>query len=379
MQRDLSRTRLYVGYFLAWITLGLVYLSQDVARQYYQGDPHPWRNTWYWIITILVCAVLTPVVLRLVEHWPIERPRLFARTGLHFAFSLVFTVAKSALGTCVYQVFPALYAPVAPMTATHEFALQLLYGAQNGVIAYWLVAVAQTAYRNYIRYQERTQEALRLELGAEQLRTQITHAQLNALKAQLQPHFLFNTLNAIMVLIRKNRVELAERTLERFGDMLRVVLADIDSQEVPLSKELEYAGLYLAIEQLRFSDRLRVSIDVQPELYEALVPHMCLQPILENAVRHGIEAKAGAGSLSITARRSDDQLYIVVSDDGLGFDAVRASQCKGIGISNTRARLRQLYGAAGNITIQPAEGGGAWVELEMPYRTTSPEGNHESR
>jgi len=146
-----------------------------------------------------------------------------------------------------------------------------------------------------------------------------------------------------------------------------------------LSKELEYAGLYLAIEQLRFSDRLRVSIDVQPELYEALVPHMCLQPILENAVRHGIEAKAGAGSLSITARRSDDQLYIVVSDDGLGFDAVRASQCKGIGISNTRARLRQLYGAAGNITIQPAEGGGAWVELEMPYRTTSPEGNHESR
>ena len=133
-------------------------------------------------------------------------------------------------------------------------------------MAYWVVLSIQTAFRNYARFQERAQAALRSELRASQLETQVAQARLSALKAQLQPHFLFNTLNAIVVLVRQQKGQQAEETLARFSDLLRAVLADMDAQEVTLARELEYLKLYLSIEQLRFSDRLHVDIDVDPEL-----------------------------------------------------------------------------------------------------------------
>ena len=146
-------------------------------------------------------------------------------------------------------LFPALYAPLPVMRFGAELAAQLVYGSQNSIIAYWLVIGVQSALQNYTRYQERAREAMRLGLNAAQFRTQITHAKLSALKAQLQPHFLFNTLNAIMVLVQQQNVRLAEATLERFSDLLRAVLADSDAQEVPLARELAYARLYLSLER----------------------------------------------------------------------------------------------------------------------------------
>ena len=136
-------------------------------------------------------------------------------------------------------------------------------------MAYWVVLSIQTAFRNYARFQERAQAVLRSDLRASQLETQVAQARLGALKAQLQPHFLFNTLNAIVVLVRQQKGQQAEETLARFSDLLRAVLADMDAQEVTLARELEYLQLYLSIEQLRFSDRLRVDIDVDPDLLDA--------------------------------------------------------------------------------------------------------------
>src|SRR5262249_20097228 len=154
---------------------------------------------------------------------------------------------------------------------------------------------------------------------ASELQAQLMRAQLSALKMQLQPHFLFNTLNAIMVLVRQQKGRQAEETLARLSDLLRWVLDDVDTQEVPLRRELEYLQLYLAIEEVRFQDRLRVEIDADPLVLDAAVPHMGLQPIVENAVRHGIGRSLKAGRIHICASRVNGTLEVKVKDDGPGL------------------------------------------------------------
>ena len=230
--------------------------------------------------------------------------------------------------------------PILPaVTFKSEITLLFIFGFHTGVVAYWVVLSIQTAFRNYARFQERAQAALRADLRASQLETQVAQARLGALKAQLQPHFLFNTLNAIVVLVRQQKGQQAEETLARFSDLLRAVLADMDAQEVTLARELEYLKLYLSIEQLRFSDRLRVDIDVDPELLDAAVPHMGLQPIVENAIRHGVGRARAPGVIAIRAARAGDALHVTVRDDGPGFMTRRERRAWGSGSRNTRARL----------------------------------------
>jgi LytS/YehU family sensor histidine kinase len=225
----------------------------------------------------------------------------------------------------------------------------------------------QTAVRNYARFQERAQAVLRSDLRASQLETQVAQARLGALKAQLQPHFLFNTLNAIVVLVRQQKGQQAEETLARFSDLLRAVLADMDVQEVTLARELEYLKLYLSIEQLRFSDRLRVDIDVDPELLDAAVPHMALQPIVENSIRHGVSQSSAPGVISIRAERVGDALHVIVQDDGPGFAAPGVPGGLKLGLANTRARLKQLYGDAAELRTGSAPAGGALVTMILPF------------
>jgi LytS/YehU family sensor histidine kinase len=189
---------------------------------------------------------------------------------------------------------------------------------------------------------------------------------LGALKAQLQPHFLFNTLNAIVVLVRQQKGQQAEETLARFSDLLRAVLADMDAQEVTLARELEYLNLYLSIEQLRFSDRLRVDIDVEPDLLDAAVPHMGLQPIVENAIHHGVGQRATPGVIEIRAARMGDELHVMVRDDGPGFSQPGAGGLK-LGLANTRARLKQLYGETSTLKAGDDPRGGAIVTMVLPF------------
>jgi two-component system LytT family sensor kinase len=377
MDRKSQRLKPFAIYCSAWVALALVYLGQNVGRRYYVGDDRPWQDAWYLLINFSLSAACTPVILHLGRRWPLERPSWRTNLAAHFVFSLLFGLVRAFLAAVIYQLFPALYAPLPVMRFGAELAAQLVYGSQNSIIAYWLVIGVQSALQNYTRYQERAREAMRLELNAAQLRTQITHAKLSALKAQLQPHFLFNTLNAIMVLVRQQNVRLAEATLERFSDLLRAVLADSDAQEVPLARELAYARLYLSLEQLRFSDRLNVRVDVDPELLDAAVPHMSLQPILENAIRHGIEKKRTAGHIVLSATRVGDELYVSVEDDGPGFGAPDGPGARGIGLSNTRARLMQLYGGAADLRAETAPGGGAIVTLVVPHHLICEDLAHE--
>ncbi len=248
---------------------------------------------------------------------------------MHFLFSIAFAFLDLAVATAVTA--PLGVVPVLPKSFVAAYVMLLILDFHGGVIMYWTVLCLQHAIQYYNRYREREKQALRLEVRAAELQGQLVPAQLSALKSQLHPHFLFNTLNAIMVLVRQQRGAQAEEMLGRLSDLLRCVLENVEVQEVPLRRELEYLDLYLAIEQVRFQDRLRIEIETGPGTLDAAVPHMVLQPIVENAIRHGIGRSSAAGKIRISAARTGATLEISVQDDGPGLKPSRSGQ--GIGLA----------------------------------------------
>ncbi len=355
-------------YLLAWTLVGLIYFAQNVTRRFYWDDPNPWQDLRYWMANVYLSALLTPLIVWAGRRWPLERKNLPWLLTFHMLLSLAWAASKLCLEAGFHLGWNELWPYDTALTARNEFTLLFIFGFHTSVVAYWVVLSIQAAIRNYRRFQEREQAVLRSELRASQLETQVAQARLGALKAQLQPHFLFNTLNAIVVLVRQQKGRQAEETLARFSDLLRAVLADMNAQEVPLARELEYLRLYLSIEQVRFSDRLSVRIDVEPDLLDAAVPHMALQPLVENAIRHGVGRRSTPGVIAISAARVGDALHLVVQDDGPGFGAQGASVGMCLGLANTRARLRQLHGDAADLRIGSGDNGGAVVTLVLPFR-----------
>ena len=369
---NLRKIRPWAFYFLAWTLVGLIYFAQNVTRRFYWEDPNPWQDLRYWSVNIYISALLTPLIVWAARRWPLERQRLTQILFLHLGLSIAWTVLKLLLEAAFHLGWNEFWPITPPINLRSEVTLLFLFGFHTGVFSYWVVLCIHAAIGNYSRFQERAQAALRSDLRASQLEAQVAQARLGALKAQLQPHFLFNTLNAIVVLVRQRKFDQAEETLARFSDLLRAVLADMETQEVTLARELEYLRLYLSIEQMRFSDRLRVDIDVDPELLDAAVPHMALQPIVENAIRHGVGMRATPGVISISARREHGQLLIRVQDDGPGFGCrlpeAGAQAGMGLGLANTRARLKQLHGDAAGLRTEAGAEGGAVVTLLLPFR-----------
>ena len=214
-------------------------------------------------------------------------------------------------------------------------------------------------------------EARERAVSAERLQTRLAEAQFQALQRQLQPHFLFNTLHTISSLMRSD-VEAADLMIDRLSELLRMSLRS-QAQEVSVKQELEILQSYLAIEQTRFRDRLSVSIDVDPEVLDAYVPHLLLQPLAENAVRHGIAPRARPGRIEIRARRSHARLELEVNDSGDGLPPDRLNALNdGVGLSNTRARLAHLYGASHAFTFANRAEGGFRVSISIPFRSVRP-------
>jgi two-component system, LytTR family, sensor kinase len=362
--------------FLAWTGAGLFYFTQDATRNFLWHVPIPWWRTLVsWLVGVYLIAALTPAILWLGRRFPFERRVWLRRTLLHLLFSVIFSLVHLTLDSAILSWMGIFSSLMKPSFGTTFFLLAIL-GFHPNVMSYWTVLGLQYAFHYYNQYQERRREALRLELQASELRTQLVQAQLTALKGQLQPHFLFNTLNAIMVLVRQGRGTQAEEMLGRLSDLLRSVLDDVEAQEVPLWRELQSLRLYLAIEEVRFQDRLRVEIDTGPETLDAAVPHLGLQPLVENAIRHGIGSRSAAGRLRIHAARVGDLLEIRVEDDGPGLPP-GGPNSQGIGLANTRARLRQLYGDAAGLTLENGAGGGAVATLTLRYRAVPEEATAE--
>ncbi|MEA2336973.1 MAG: two-component system, LytTR family, sensor kinase [Thermoanaerobaculia bacterium] len=208
------------------------------------------------------------------------------------------------------------------------------------------------------------------ELRGAQLAAELSRAQLQALKMQLKPHFLFNTLNSISSLMYSD-VEMADTMLARLSDFLRLTLDRELDQEVTLSEELEFIRRYLEIEKIRFEDRLTVSVDVGADIGEARVPTLALQPLIENAIHHGIASRPEGGSIAIAARRDAGSLHISVTDDGVGCGSEERHPQERIGLANTRARLERLYGTAQRFTFADSPAGGFVVEMVIPFHTGS--------
>jgi sensor histidine kinase YesM len=369
MDRALKRDlRNYPLYFLIWTIIGIFFFSQALSQRFFSRDPTPW---WHylisWLVGVYLWALLMPGILWLGRRFPIERRNWVRRVALHLLLGVVVSLVQLILESAILSrlgIFPGLM-----NTFVTTFAFLLVIGFHTGIMTYWEVLGVQYGIGYYQNYQERKQEALRLELRASELQSQLVQAQLGVLKMQLQPHFLFNTLNAIMVLVRQQKSKEAEQTLAHLSDLLRCVLEDVEAQEVPLRRELEYLQLYLSIEQVRFQDRLRVEISADPAILDAALPQMVLQPVVENAIRHGVGRSASAGRIKISAVRSNDTLELRVQDDGPGFSSEDpvGKHSTGIGLTNTKARLKQLYGEEARLTSGNGKPRGAVVTITVPY------------
>src|SRR5262245_3312511 len=299
---------------------------------------------------LLFLGELTPTTYYLARRLPLRRDRWMPSIAVHITGALVLCVGWASLGVLLGSIlgrYPA-----------GNYLSWVLTTVPWSVFMYFTVLGCVYAFTYFVEAREGGARASRLA-------AQLAEARLGALRTQLHPHFLFNSLNAIAVLVREQNTAAASRMLELLGDVLRQVLRTDQPQEIPLSGELAFLERYLAIELVRFSDRLRVNWSIEPAARDALVPGFVLQPIVENAVKHGVARRADAGRIGISARIVDGSLELAVEDDGVGFSP---SQKEGVGLSNTRERLATMYGAAGRLTIIRSASGGTRVELRLPLR-----------
>jgi two-component system LytT family sensor kinase len=372
-----SSVRLYALCMLAWTVVGLFFFSQDLARiVLWQQRTPVWDQFAARMAASYISALLTPTVLQLSRHWRIERRNWPRTVALHSALSVLFALVELALETFVYlqaAILPDLLNGPFPKAYTQMLAV----GFHANLVVYWLLIGAETGFTYYARFREHEKTTFTLRIDAAELKAELGAARLSALKMQLQPHFLFNTLNAIVVLIRQNRTVDAEEMLTRLSDLLRAVLDDAETQEVPLRRELDCVRLYLAIEKVRFGSRLHTEVSASADTLDAAVPHMGLQPLVENAVRHGVGRRSAPGAIHLSARKVESVLQIRIADNGPGPGSPRAPNETGIGLANTRARLKQLYGDTATLRIEDGDPCGAVVTIEIPYRCLPPGSDHQ--
>jgi two-component system, LytTR family, sensor kinase len=313
----------------------------------------------------LLYAFLTPGVFAISRRWPLARPHLARRVAFHFAMSLVFCAAWAGAGT----VLRALLMPqnLWGGPAAH-FVSWLFITFPFGVAVYLCVVGMEHATRYFVEARDR-------EIQMARLSQQLSSARFAALQAQVNPHFLFNTLNTIAVLVRDDDRQGAVRIVEQLGDVLRRTLRRHRTNEVTLGEELDLVQQYLAIEQARFSDRLHPTFDIDARVLTAAVPSFALQHLVENAIRHGIAQRVDAGRVHVAARRVQDALELSVHDDGPGIEQ-NATFGEGHGLANTRERLRALYGDRASLEIVPSPQGGTIATLRVPFRELKPESDN---
>jgi two-component sensor histidine kinase len=353
----------WLAYFAGWTLFALFFFSEDVSRSLYQGRRVEWRGYLIvWLTTASAWALLAPVVWYLASRVRIERQRWWKSIMIHLIASMIFAVAEETVFAAVTPLFGLPWFKPS-FIATFRDVLPIDF--HLNLIMYWLIVAGQHTASYYRRYRERERETARLQLRASELQNQLGQARLDALTMQLRPHFLFNTLNAIVVLVRQQRTHEADQMLTNLSDLLRQSLAADQIQEVPLREEIELLKLYLDIEHVRFQDRLQVEMNFEAETLEAAVPCLLLQPLVENAVRHGIAKTASGGRVTLGSRRIGSMLEISVYNDGPAI--TRQAEGAGVGLSNTRARLRGLYQEQQSLAIETGRDGGVTATVSLPF------------
>jgi signal transduction histidine kinase len=303
----------------------------------------------------LLILPFIPLVVYLAEHFPLDRARWIRHLPIHIAGTLVLVLIHQLLSAWIVS----LVQPSPGLDVLKYWIKLLSFRMAVDASVYWTVVGGVHAARATREAREREQAAARLEAS-------LAEARLEALREQLQPHFLFNSLNAVSTLALRGDTDAVTQALSTLSDLLRMTL-EIRTQELPLAEELAFLDRYLELQLLRFGDRLTVIRKVDDEALDSAVPAMLTQPLVENALRHGIEREPGAGRVEIDIQRKDETVIILVRDSGPGFAA--GGKREGIGLSNTRARLAGLYGARATLECGDAPGGGGQVRITLPYRS----------
>jgi two-component system, LytTR family, sensor kinase len=349
----MRRVRVWLAVFACWTLLALLFASQTLLYYAYAGNHvSSWRVIAPALADWYLWAALTPAIAWLARRAPIVPSRWGRAALVHVPVSIAIGIVKLGARVWLGRLWPSAL-------ATTTFRNLVLAQFHLNLITYWVIAGLAQAVDYYRKSRDH-------ELHASQLAARLAQAQLDALRMQLHPHFLFNTLHAISTLVRKDP-DGAERTIAQLSDLLRLTLDTAGRQKSTVKDELEFVDRYLAIQQTRFGDRLIVRQSIDVDALDALVPTQILQPLVENAIRHGIGPRASGGRLEIAVVRRDGHVTLTVSDDGVGPRSGPDAIEEGVGLSNTRARLAELYGAGDRLALATLPGGGFAVAVTVPY------------
>jgi signal transduction histidine kinase len=346
--------------------LGLMDASQVQYDRAVRGEPITWSHAlthglprWY------AWALLTPFILTVAARLSRAKLRLAPTFAIHVLAATGFTLAQIGLFSLASNWLHGVSSPFAYFETAFLKYIGLTFF--TGVMTYAVLVSGWYAWEFFRRFRDRERAAGDLAAQTSELKALLAEARLQHLQSKLQPHFLFNTLHAFSGLVMRGDKKHAVRMTTRLSELLRRSLQVSETPEIPLDEELRLLEDYLAIQQLRFGDRLSVSVRAAEGTRRALVPTLLLQPLVENAIRHGIEADPEAGRIDVETRRIADRLVITVCDDGPGFPDAVEGEAEGVGLRSTLVRLSTLYGAAARLDRRNGRDGGAEVEVSIPF------------
>lgn len=372
--RDIWRDwRSYAVVALVFTMFALVNGAQAYVSNHVRGD-----GTLVWWLAVLngvpfwlSSLILLPPIVWAARRSPLQRRGWQRAVGFHLGFSVVHSAVRLLLAATIgFHLFNWLGDdPKFSSLLSGVFAASFA----GAVTLYWSLVGAVLAVDYYTSARERERQVAQADIRAARLKANLERARLDWLRSQLNPHFLFNTLNSVSTLAQQRRTEEVVKTLADLGDLLRATLRH-SAAMVPLDEEMELLDKYLDIERLRFGDRLTIEVDIEPAAGAASIPSLLLQPIVENALKHGLGGVRGPVGIWISGRLREGRLELEVVDSGRGF---RTGWSEGVGLSNTRARLRQIYGDDATVTIAPRERG-ASVRLRLPLVEESGEAPAEA-
>ena len=364
--RSLSRTELLLilGF---WLLIG----TMETTNSLIQPSFGPWQPLVpfaHELVTFSTCfmwAAVTPVIFWFASRFAIERTGWPTRV-MFVVIGLVLAIVIDLATSFVRQ---HLFYPATPVSAEMNAIARLRrMWFMNEFIVFVAVLAAGFARNYFWRYQVRREEAVRLQAQAAQLQAQLADARLSALRMQLNPHFLFNTLHAVSALVERDPRGV-RRMIARLSELLRTSLDEADEPEVPLQRELTFTERYLDVIQIRFQGHLQVDMHADDNVRDALVPNLILQPLVENAIKHGISKLSSGGYIEVTASREGERVLISVRDNGPEVSLDKPPSPHSLGLRNTRARLAALYGPVQSLTLKHASGGGLIAEVSLPYHT----------
>ncbi len=369
-----SELRLQVPlFFAACVLLSVGYYGQRelramVEREHVQLLLQGWDG-FAWFVWLLAA----PAMLILIRRFPLQRGRIRqSLTGLVLGSGAIYLVVSNL--RFLLRILPNLWLPAAadlPVDWSH-YAVSMLFLMPMDFLTYCGFFAASFGIVYHFKYRQRGEEALQLQLRTAQLESDLARAELSVLRGQLHPHFLFNSFNAVASLVRQKRNDSAVEIIAQLSALLRLAIERTGRQELPLEEEIDFIRRYLEIEQVRFGEKLRLDFSLDPAALDAAVPNLVLQPLVENAIKHGISRRTRPGTVRLAVRRVEGRLQLEVVDDGPDGSPVEREAGEhrpgGIGLSNTRARLEKIYGTDYHMEMTPRPEGGMRVFLDLPWR-----------